>query len=264
MLEFLFATFIDTGNAIASTWIAVFILWTALLSLSRMLTRFRKAKIQNRKFRGAILRHELKWSALNIGITSFVLTQFSTLLVNHSLLTTDPAPIPWYVVLFEFALYFIVFDLYFYVVHRLIHIEPLYSWIHRTHHISTSPNPLSSSSMNPIEGIAEGLIVPIFLTLFSVHEASAFFIIPFASIMGLYVHCGFEFLPKWWYRNPATSWFITPMFHDQHHQYFTCNYGAYTTIWDRIFNTVRPQFLQDFDELKSRSSTTLAAAQNTR
>jgi sterol desaturase/sphingolipid hydroxylase (fatty acid hydroxylase superfamily) len=36
------------------------------------------------------------------------------------------------------------------------------------------------------------------------------------------------------------------MFHDQHHQYFRYNYGGFTTIWDRVFGTVRPRFMEDF------------------
>ena len=39
---------------------------------------------------------------------------------------------------------------------------------------------------------------------------------------------------------------------DQHHQFFTCNYGAFTTIWDRLFGTVRGRFEQDFVALKGR------------
>jgi sterol desaturase/sphingolipid hydroxylase (fatty acid hydroxylase superfamily) len=54
--------------------------------------------------------------------------------------------------------------------------------------------------MSPIEGIAEGLIVPIFLSVFTVHTTSVALIVPFATIMGLYVHCGYEIVPGWWYK----------------------------------------------------------------
>jgi sterol desaturase/sphingolipid hydroxylase (fatty acid hydroxylase superfamily) len=50
----------------------------------------------------------------------------------------------------------------------------------------------------------------------------------------------------------ATKWFITSTFHDQHHRYFSYNYGGYTTIWDRICRTIRPKFEADFDKLKAR------------
>ncbi|WP_317929481.1 sterol desaturase family protein [Halioxenophilus sp. WMMB6] len=253
MLDILYSVFLDTGNNILSTWIGVFIVWTSFVALSRIFSQVKTIKIQKRKYRSVTFRHEIMWSAINIGITGFVLTQFGALMVDKGWLISNPEPAAWYVVVIEFALYFFIFDLYFYGIHWLIHKEPLYKWIHKTHHFSTSPNPLSSSSMTPIEGIAEGFIVPLFMTVFTVHETTAMFIIPFATLMGLYVHCGYEFLPRWWYKSRLTNWFITPMFHDQHHQYFTCNYGAYTTIWDRVFGTVRPRFEQDFDKLKARA-----------
>mgnify|MGYP001954433491 CR=1 FL=1 len=121
------------------------------------------------------------------------------------------------------------------------------------------PTPLSYASMTPLEGMAEGMIIPIFLTCFTVHETSTYFIFPFASLMGLYVHCGYEFAPRWWYKLPFTKWIITPMYHDQHHQYFTCNYGAYTSIWDRLFGTLRARFEQDFLKLKSRRDNLVSA-----
>lgn len=254
MLESLYSIFLDSGNAIATTWIGVFIVSMALLALSRIFNNVRQLKIQKRKYSLSTFRHEIMWSALNIGIASFVLTQYSSWLVDRGYLQTIAAPASWYFILFEFALYFFMYDFYFYCVHRLIHVEPLYTWIHKTHHYSTSPNPLSSSSMTPIEGIAEGLAIPTFLALVTVHEASSYMIIPFATLMGLYVHCGYEVMPRWWYKSPLTSWFITPMFHDQHHQFFKCNYGAYTTIWDRVFGSVRPRFHQDFDQVKARST----------
>jgi len=252
MFDRLYDMLISTGNSIATTWIIVFALAMALAGLSRVISNLRK--IQQRRFLWKTLRHELKWSFANLAVTTIALTQLSTLLVNAGWMQTNSEPAAWYVVLYEFLLYFFIFDVYFYAVHRLIHIEPLYSWTHRVHHKSIAPNPLSSSSMNPIEGTLEGLIIPLFLAAFTVHEASMMVIIPFATLMGWYVHCGYEFMPRWWYRNPLTSWFITPMFHDQHHQYVTYNYGGFTTIWDRVFGTTRPQFFTDFDRLKSRSA----------
>jgi lathosterol oxidase len=72
--------------------------------------------------------------------------------------------------------------------------------------------------------------------------------------MGLYVHSGYEFFPRWWNKTWATKWFITATFHDHHHHYFKWNFGGYTTIWDWICGTVRPNFEQDYEQIKSRAS----------
>jgi lathosterol oxidase len=262
-MEMFYQLFLDSGNAVVSLWLGIFLVWSLLIAASKLFTYVRTMKIQSRDIGWPMLRQELMWSAFNVFGATFVIQLLSSWLVKQGYLVTDPTPAPWYVIAFEFALYFFIFDLYFYLVHRLIHMEPLYRWIHQRHHRSLSPNPLSYASMSPLEGIVEGMIIPLFITCFTVHETSTWFILPFAPLMGLYVHCGYEFAPRWWYRMPFTKWLITPMYHDQHHQFFTCNYGAYTTLWDRLFSTMRGRFAQDFIKLKNRGAVVVQSPETT-
>lgn len=37
-----------------------------------------------------------------------------------------------------------------------------------------------------------------------------------------------------------------------HHQYFKGNYGLYFLFWDRMMGTIRKDYDQHFDEVKSR------------
>jgi sterol desaturase/sphingolipid hydroxylase (fatty acid hydroxylase superfamily) len=135
-----------------------------------------------------------------------------------------------------------------------MHKEPVYSWVHKLHHRSTSPNLLTTLSVNPLESLVNGGFVPLFLSLYSAHAASVALILPTNIIMGLYVHSGYEFFPRWWNKSWATKWFITATFHDQHHKYFTVNFGGYTTVWDRICGTMRPKFEADFENPKARQA----------
>lgn len=160
--------------------------------------------------------------------------------------------VSWLFIAGEYALAFFLFDAYFYWAHRLMHKEPYYTWVHKLHHRSTAPVPISSWAMHPIEGIIEGAFTPLFLTIFTVHEATVPIIAPTAVLMGLYVHSGFELLPRWWNQSWLTKWFISATFHDQHHHYFVGNYGGYTTIWDRLCGTMRTKYEADFDKAKNR------------
>ncbi len=243
--------FFLTGKSVLSAWLVVFIISGLLFGVFRSF--FHARKIQSKKFSWPIFRHELFYSVVNMAITGVTLQYVSSMLVENGLLVINSSPATWGWIGLEFVLYFFAFDLYFYLVHRLVHVDPLYRWIHKVHHRSTSPNPLTTYSVSPLEGIAMGVFVPVFLSLFTVHEASMALIFSFAPIMGLYVHMGHEFFPRWWYQTCATKWFMTPMYHDQHHQYFTYNYGGFTTIWDHVFRTVRPDFLADFAALKART-----------
>jgi len=99
----------------------------------------------------------------------------------------------------------------------------------------------------PIEGILTGGFLPAFLAVFEVHRESLGLIGGFQPLMSIYVHCGHEFLPRWWYRTPLTGWLMTPLFHDQHHSRVGYNYGGFTTLWDRVFGTVGPGYAADFE-----------------
>jgi sterol desaturase/sphingolipid hydroxylase (fatty acid hydroxylase superfamily) len=136
----------------------------------------------------------------------------------------------------------------------------MYKWVHKLHHRSTAPNILTTLSVSPLESIINGGFVPLFTALLTVHQSTMLLIAPTNIIMGLYVHSGYEFLPRWWNKTWATKWFITASFHDHHHHYFKWNFGGYMTIWDWICGTIRPNFEQDYQQIKARTSSPLTSA----
>lgn len=224
---------------------------------------FRARRIQPRGFRWKIFGHEAAWTAINISTAVFTLGAMRQLFLAQGLIIYNPEPASIGVIAFEFALYFFLFDAWFYWGHRLMHVEPFYKWMHKTHHKSTSTNPLTSTSVTPLEAFLNGSFVSFFLagmTLLSqvfsfvspIHTATLALILPTSILMGLYVHLGFEFLPRWWNRTWLTKWFISATFHDQHHRYFIGNFGGYTTIWDRLCGTMRKNFESDFEKITTR------------
>jgi len=46
----------------------------------------------------------------------------------------------------------------------------------------------------------------------------------------------------------------TAVAHNQHHKYFKGNYGLYLLFWDRIMGTMRDDYDEAFDQVKSRKS----------
>ena len=231
-------------------WLALFVISGVLAGV--LYSFFLARKIQPKGFRWRIFRNEIFYSLLNVALGGSALAYLSATLKGAGYITFNTGPAHWWVIALEFAAYFFGFDLYFYVFHRLMHIEPIYTWVHKIHHKSVSPNPLSTFSVSPLEAIVNGGFVPLFTALFTLHAATMVFVVPANVLMGLYVHAGYEFLPRWWNKSWLTKWFISTTFHDQHHRYFSCNYGGYTTIWDWVFGTVRPKFLADFDRAKAR------------
>jgi len=245
-----------TGANPLSRWLILFVVSGLVVAVFRSF--FRARKIQPNGFRWRTFRNEALFGVINIATAGAVLGFITTTLTKHGLVTFNTSPTSWWVVGLEYAAYFFGFDCYFYWFHRLMHLPPIYRWVHKLHHYSVSPNLLTTLSVSPLESLVNGGFVPLFLLLLPVHASTMALIGPTNIIMGLYVHSGYEFLPRWWHRLWATGWFISATFHDQHHRYFSCNYGGYTTIWDRICGTVRPKFLADFAEPKGRISKALS------
>lgn len=213
---------------------------------------FKARKIQPNSFKWSVFRREAITAAINLTITTFVLSGVTTLLKEAGWITFKSDPASWWIVGLEYALFFFGFDTWFYWWHRLMHVEPFYKWSHKIHHLSVSPNPVTSLSMNPLESIIEGAWLALLTAAVSLHAETMILIVPTATLMGQYVHSGFELLPRWWNRSWLTKWLITATFHDQHHRYFKGNYGGFTPIWDYLCGTVRPKYEADFERIASR------------
>ena len=221
---------------------------------------FRSRKIQPNGFRWKAIRNEICFIAIGTAFNGFLLGGLTNLLNRYHLIKFNTAPAAWYVVLGEYALAFALFDTWFYWWHRLMHVEPVYTLVHKIHHFSISPNVLTTLSVNPLESLINGGFTPLFSAVFTLHQQSMPFIYTTTILMGLYVHSGYEFLPRWWNKSWLTKWFITATFHDQHHKYFRWNFGGYTTVWDRICGTMRPKYEADFDLTKAQGSRVVAPA----
>jgi len=227
-------------------------LWLVLFVISGLVAGvvtgfFRARKIQPKGFRWKTFRYEILFGIINVSISGVLLAYISAKLTSSGIAAFNHAPASWWIVALEYAGYFLLFDTYFYWFHRLMHVEPVYRYVHKLHHLSTSPNLFTTFSVSPLESLINGGFLPLFTALFTVHDATMMLITPTNIIMGLYVHSGYELLPRWWNKTWLSKWFISATFHDQHHKYFKWNFGGYTTIWDWICGTVRPKFVADFE-----------------
>jgi lathosterol oxidase len=221
---------------------------------------FRARKIQPKGFSWKTFRNEAIFGVVNVAISGTLIAYITTKLTEHGFIAYNTAPASPWVIALEFAAYFFAFDCYFYWFHRLMHYGPIYTYVHKIHHYSTSPNLLTTISVSPLESLINGGFVPLFVALFTLHADTMKYVLPTNIIMGLYVHAGYELLPRWWNRTWATKWFISTTFHDQHHKYFRWNFGGYTTIWDRLCGTMRARFEADFDQIKSRNDKSPSSA----
>jgi sterol desaturase/sphingolipid hydroxylase (fatty acid hydroxylase superfamily) len=73
-------------------------------------------------------------------------------------------------------------------------------------------------------------------------------------VFGMLGHLSIEPFPRYWLRIPGLKLICTSTFHYIHHQNGNYNFGFYTTIWDRIGNTLAPDYKEQFLKNKEKQT----------
>lgn len=148
----------------------------------------------------------------------------------------------------SFFLLILFHDTYFYWTHRAMHHPRLFKVMHLVHHKSTNPSPWAAYAFHPLEAVVEAAIVPISLFLFPLHMLTVFAFLVFMITYNVYGHLGWELYPKNFNRHWLGKWLNTSVNHNQHHQFFTGNYGLYFRWWDEWMGTTRANYDAAFDK----------------
>jgi lathosterol oxidase len=155
-------------------------------------------------------------------------------------------------------------DTYFYFTHRLMHHPRVFRWFHLVHHRSTNPSPWAAYSFHPLEAVVEQFITVIFYFTIPIHVTHLGIFFLMSIIYNVYGHLGYELYPRGFSRTWVGKWINTSISHNQHHQYFKGNYGLYFLFWDRLFGTMREDYDERFEEVKTRTAAVPILPQRTR
>ncbi|WP_293916201.1 MULTISPECIES: sterol desaturase family protein [unclassified Sphingobacterium] len=134
----------------------------------------------------------------------------------------------------DLLILFFAMDLLMYIFHLAIHYSFMYTYIHTLHHESVDPNPIDLFVLHPLETVAFGVMWLLLLLCgtFNIWAISIYLILN--VIFGIVGHLGSN------NNVPAKgiwSYLGTADFHHAHHRDVKCNFGFYTSIWDRLFRT---------------------------
>jgi sterol desaturase/sphingolipid hydroxylase (fatty acid hydroxylase superfamily) len=152
--------------------------------------------------------------------------------------------IPWS---FSFEL---VFDLFHYSTHRMMHHPSIYMYFHKKHHTYPHPIPILAFYQDPMDIIITNSI-PMICTMYifnTLHICPSFIMLHWMLVYKTYIEiCGHSgcnsyptssfpqciWLPKWFQFEIYTE------IHDLHHCLNTCNYSKRFSLWDKVFGTYR-------------------------
>ncbi|EXJ79641.1 C-5 sterol desaturase [Capronia epimyces CBS 606.96] len=154
------------------------------------------------------------------------------------------APFRFYNVL-QFPLFVLFTDFCIYWIHRGLHYPPVYRVLHKPHHKWIMPTPYASHAFHPIDGFAQSIPYHLFPFLFPLQKFAYIFLFAFINMWTILIHDG-EYYAKSAIINGAAC-------HSLHHYYFRCNYGQFTTLWDRLGGSYRKPNDEMFDKLTKLS-----------
>lgn len=193
--------------------------------------RIQKNRINKRKWQ------ELAHAPGSIAIIAFCFS--GGLFAQAQGWTISPLPLTWWSGPLMLAISVVLYDAWFYWIHRLLHWKPLYRF-HALHHKSVAPTVWT----NHHESLMEGLLNQAFYLILP-------FILPipwqmlvlqklYDQASGMLGHAGFEHFASPAGRTPFP--FASTVFHDQHHGHFKYNYGHTFSWWDRLMGTLHPRY----------------------
>jgi lathosterol oxidase len=205
----------------------------------------RKPRIQSRPCAPHIVRRDVVQSLRSL-LSVSVLFAGGTVLQRYGFGFVASSPSLHSAVLSGIAS-LLLFDAWFYWLHRLLHTKPLFKRIHSWHHISRTPTPWSNNSDTLLDNcclqgywLVAHFILPVSPWILFAHKL-------FDQVSGMIGHAGHE------YTSGKTEVYPFPMiavvFHDQHHEFFRYNYGTHFSLWDRWMGTLHPAYEHRVREL---------------
>lgn len=187
---------------------------------------------------------DIKQSVISLLSISFFIALGYTL-QKHGYSLFTPQPLSLRGIIIEYPLYFILslilLDTWFYWMHRLIHIQPLFKYVHAWHHRQSLRTPSTWANNS------DTLLDDLFLQSYWIF---AFTLLPFPPIVlflhkiydqitGMMGHSGYEIsggLPL------KFKFLVAVVHHDQHHSSVKYNFATHFSWWDRIAGTLHPDY----------------------
>lgn len=210
-------------------------------------------KIQGRFPKNSDYLREIGYSSLTIFIFgTIVVLLHHPAIAPYTTRYKEIAEHGWVYYFLVFPIMLVMHDAYFYFTHRIMHHKALFKWFHLVHHKSTNPSPWAAYAFHPLEAVVEQGIVIVFYFTIPIHISHLAIFFLLSIVYNVYGHLGYELYPQGFNKTMIGRWVNTSVSHNQHHQYFVGNYGLYLLFWDRVFGTIREDYDQRFEEVKTR------------
>jgi sterol desaturase/sphingolipid hydroxylase (fatty acid hydroxylase superfamily) len=152
-----------------------------------------------------------------------------------------PLPLSWWSAPVTFVASLILYDAWFYWVHRLLHSRPFLRF-HTPHHRAKAPTVWTNHNETPVEALLNQAFYVLIVFVLPIPWQMLIVQKLYDQISGMLGHCGYEHFASPMARAPWPL--ASTVFHDNHHRYFGYNFAHSFSVWDRLMGTLH----RDYDE----------------
>ncbi|KAK2042237.1 fatty acid hydroxylase superfamily protein [Colletotrichum somersetense] len=139
----------------------------------------------------------------------------------------------------QFPFFILFTDIFIYWLHRWLHLPLVYRHLHKPHHKWIMPSPYASHAFHLLDGSAQSLPYHVYPISPPLNKLAYVVLFVFINFWIILIHDG-EYITD----NPIINGSAC---HTAHHLYFNCNYGQFTTLWDRLGGNYRKPDLAWFN-----------------
>jgi len=194
-------------------------------------------------------RKEIAWSACSSLIFAVLSTATYWLYTNgFTKIYTDISDYSMWYFTASIALILVLYETYYYWLHRWMHLPKIYKIVHRVHHDSVNTSVFTSFSFHPLEALLQFLFIPLILITIPIHYYALGIVLIIMTVSAIVNHAGTEIYPKNFHKHFLGRWLIGATHHDLHHKTFRSNFGLYFTFWDRWMKTESEKFPSEFEK----------------
>jgi Delta7-sterol 5-desaturase len=143
----------------------------------------------------------------------------------------------WWWMPASLAIALILQEIYYYWLHRWMHIPAVFRLVHKWHHDSHVASPWTAFSFHPLEGLIQAAFLPLLLLFLPMHLYVLVFFLVIMSVSSVINHLDIEVYPKWFAKTWVGRSMIGATHHAHHHKQYKYNYGLYFTFLDKVFKT---------------------------
>lgn len=177
---------------------------------------------------------EIKWSIYS----SMLFTFFTTATLwafqqGNTKIYVQLLEYPVVYTLISPLLLLVLYETYYYWLHRFLHLSFIFKYVHKIHHQSVKPTVFSSFAFHPVEAALQFAFFPLIIMIIPFHYLAVGCVFILMTVSAVVNHSGVEIFKN----ESLLTHVIGSTHHDAHHQNLKKNFGLYFTWWDKWMRT---------------------------